>query len=62
MDADVVVFDPRTVADAGTYEEPNRISRGIVHVLVGGRAVVRHGILVEGSHPGQWLRSTGGIP
>jgi N-acyl-D-aspartate/D-glutamate deacylase len=37
MAADVVVFDPETVVDRATYQDPTAISEGIVHVLVNGQ-------------------------
>jgi N-acyl-D-aspartate/D-glutamate deacylase len=54
-DADIVVFDPETVADQATYEEPARPSTGFRYVLVGGVAVVDAGRLVETVHPGRAL-------
>jgi len=41
--ADIVVFDEKTVIDVGTYEDPHRYPRGIVHVLVNGQATVTNG-------------------
>ena len=41
--ADLVVFDPATVADRATYEEPHQTCSGIEHVLVNGRLVVEGG-------------------
>ena len=41
--ADVVVFDPRTIADRATYTEPHRYPVGIEDVFVSGRHVVRAG-------------------
>jgi N-acyl-D-amino-acid deacylase len=41
--ADVVVFDPLTVADAATFEQPHAYPRGIPYVLVRGVPVVRKG-------------------
>jgi len=41
--ADVVVFDPETVIDHATYEEPTRMSDGIVHVIVNGRMAWQDG-------------------
>jgi N-acyl-D-aspartate/D-glutamate deacylase len=54
-DADIVVFDPETVADQATYEEPGRPSTGFRYVLVGGVAVVDAGRLVETARPGKAL-------
>jgi N-acyl-D-amino-acid deacylase len=34
--ADITVFDPATVADAATYEDPHRLAVGVHYVLVGG--------------------------
>lgn len=45
--ADVVVFDPQTVRDVATYQEPHQYAVGISHVIVNGRVVVR-----EGEHTG----------
>ncbi len=41
--ADLVVFDPRRVADQATFEDPHRYATGIDHVLVNGRFVIRDG-------------------
>jgi N-acyl-D-amino-acid deacylase len=49
--ANVVVFDPDTVADRATFEEPAMFPDGIRDVLVGGEAVVREGRLT-GARPG----------
>jgi len=45
--ADLVVFDPRTVSDRATYEEPHQLSVGIEHVLVGGVEIWSHGRPLE---------------
>jgi N-acyl-D-aspartate/D-glutamate deacylase len=52
--ADVVVFDPDTVADRATYEQPLLAPDGISHVLVNGRAVVADGALTA-ERPGRVL-------
>ncbi len=39
--ADVVVFDPNTIGDRATYEDPHQISVGVKHVLVNGVEIVR---------------------
>ena len=57
MDADLTIFDPKTILDQATYSVPARTSAGIVHVLVKGIAVVRDGVLVDGVYPGEAIRS-----
>lgn len=52
-DADVTVFDPATVIDNATYENPYQASSGIVHVLVNGRFALRDGDLQTEVHAGQ---------
>ncbi|MGE4024370.1 amidohydrolase family protein [Mycolicibacterium sp.] len=56
-DADVVVFDPETVADNATYTETTRPSSGICHVIVHGEAVVSAGRLVLDALPGRPVRA-----
>jgi N-acyl-D-amino-acid deacylase len=41
--ADVVVFDPATVADQATFTDPHRYPTGIEWVLVNGQVVIRQG-------------------
>jgi N-acyl-D-amino-acid deacylase len=41
--ADVIVFDPKTIADMSTYEEPEKLSEGMRFVLVNGQAVIDNG-------------------
>ena len=53
--ADLVVFDPATVASLATYEEPRRFPVGIEHVIVNGTPVVRNGEHT-GALPGRALR------
>jgi N-acyl-D-aspartate/D-glutamate deacylase len=48
MAADLVVFDPQTVADRATFTDPFQYSVGIATVIVNGRVV-----LDEGRHTGQ---------
>ena len=56
--ADVLVFDPLTVADRATYEAPHRVSTGIEHVFVNGVAVLSDG-RHTGAMPGRPLRGPG---
>jgi N-acyl-D-amino-acid deacylase len=53
--ADVVVFDPASVADTADYETPAALPVGIPHVLVNGRFVVRDSA-ITGELPGRVLR------
>jgi N-acyl-D-amino-acid deacylase len=41
--ADVVVFDPETIADRATYDDGRRLAVGVDHVLVNGQPVLLHG-------------------
>ena len=52
MRANLVAFDPGAVADAGDYDDPARHPRGVVHVVVGGEAVVLDGV-ATGARPGR---------
>ncbi len=53
--ADVVVFDPETIADRATFEKPHHTSVGVQHVFVNGTAVVRDG-RHTGAKPGRIVR------
>jgi len=55
-DADLTIFDPATVADASTYEDPARYSIGIRYVLVNGVPVVSGGKLQDAT-PGRAVRA-----
>ena len=55
-DADITVFDPDTVIDNATFEEPAQASTGIVHVIVGGMFVVREATLLNDVLNGQAIR------
>ncbi|MBB6427259.1 amidohydrolase family protein [Sphingopyxis sp. JAI128] len=56
--ADVVVFDPATVADRSTFEEPHQYSVGVRDVFVNGVAVLRNGEH-SGATPGRAVRGAG---
>lgn len=56
--ADVVVFDPATVADMATYDDAARHPTGIPHVIVNGVVAVRDGV-ETGERPGRLLRHAG---
>ncbi len=52
--ADVVVFDPNTIADTATFTEPHQYPTGIPFVFVNGVAVVDNG-KITGAAPGKVL-------
>ena len=56
--ADVVVFDPRTIREMATYEEPQRLSVGMQWVFVNGQAAVADG-QPTGIMAGRGLRKRG---
>ena len=59
--ADIVVFDPSTVADRATYEQPHQYSVGIDTVIVNGVVTVRDG-QHTGAHAGRPLFGPGYKP
>jgi N-acyl-D-amino-acid deacylase len=58
--ADVVVFDPKTIADRATYEKPHQYAIGMRHVLVNGIPVLRDGEHT-GAKPGRALWGPGKV-
>ncbi len=56
--ADVVVFDPATIADRATYEQPHQYATGVVHVFVNGVQVLKDGEHT-GATPGRVVRGPG---
>jgi N-acyl-D-aspartate/D-glutamate deacylase len=54
MKADIVVFDPATVADKATFDKPHQYSVGFQHVIVNGKLVLRDG-KVTSERPGRVL-------
>ncbi len=58
MFADITVFNPATVIDRATFEDPHQPSVGIEYVLVNGQVVLREGQLTS-ARPGRGLRGPG---
>jgi N-acyl-D-amino-acid deacylase len=61
MWADLVVFDPATVRDVATFDDPNRLSEGMEYVLINGVPVIQEGKMT-GALPGKVLRGAGYVP
>jgi N-acyl-D-amino-acid deacylase len=60
MSADVVVFDPKTIADRATFEKPHQYAVGMKHVFVNGVQVIKDGEHT-GAKPGRALWGPGKI-
>ena len=58
MWADVVVFDPDTIRDVATFENPNQLSIGMQYVLVNGVLVIADGKMTN-ALPRRVLRGAG---
>ncbi len=56
--ADLVVFDPQTVTDRATFENPGQYATGVQYVVVNGTVVVDKGVHT-GAKPGRVLRHKG---
>jgi dihydroorotase/N-acyl-D-amino-acid deacylase len=61
MFADIVIFDPKTIADRATYDQPKQLSVGVRDVWVNGVQVLRDG-KHTGARPGRALRGPGYRP
>jgi len=55
FDADLILFDPDTISDEGTYQDPFREPVGVAYVLVNGRIAVDGGRFI-GTDSGRVLR------
>jgi N-acyl-D-aspartate/D-glutamate deacylase len=58
-DADIVVFDPQTIADRSTFEKPMEPSVGVHYLLVGGTPLIDEGKLVPDTYPGRAILGPG---
>src|SRR5712691_2981882 len=61
MYADIGVFDPATIHDVATFDNPNQLSQGMEYVLVNGVPVVDQSKMT-GALPGKVLRGPGYVP
>jgi N-acyl-D-aspartate/D-glutamate deacylase len=58
-DADIVVFDAKTISDRSTFEKPMEPSVGVRYLVVGGTLVVDEGKLVPDVFPGRAIVGPG---
>jgi N-acyl-D-aspartate/D-glutamate deacylase len=56
-DADIVVFNPDTILDRGTFEDPVQPPDGVKYVLVNGTVTVDDARLADGAAAGQAVRA-----
>jgi N-acyl-D-aspartate/D-glutamate deacylase len=56
-DADLTIFDPQTITDKSTFQEPAQYSEGIKFVIVNGVPIVKQGHLEPYLHPGRPVRA-----
>lgn len=56
--ADVVVFDPATIADTATFAQPQQLAMGVNHVWVNGVQVLKDG-QPTGATPGRFVKGPG---
>jgi len=61
LKADVIIFDPATIQDNATFEQPHQLSTGMRDVFVNGVAVLRDG-KHTGAKPGVVVRGAGYRP
>ncbi|MEO8192720.1 MAG: D-aminoacylase [Gemmatimonadales bacterium] len=58
MYADITVFDPVTIIDNSTFEQPQQLATGVIYVFVNGVAVLDDGRMTS-ALPGKALRGPG---
>ena len=54
--ADIVIFNPNTVIDTGTFEEPRQYPKGIIRVIVNGKTVVNEDKYEENMASGEIIK------
>src|ERR1700752_4768405 len=56
-DADLTIFDPQSITDQSTFQDPAKFAVGIKFVIVNGIPIVRDGQLQLGVFPGRSIRA-----
>ena len=54
MKADIAIFDPETVRDRATFEQPHQYAEGVTQVIVNGQVAFEDGKMTA-ARPGQVL-------
>ena len=57
LPADIVIFNPETIIDNSTFEQPNLFASGVIHVFVNGIPVLLDEEMT-GDAPGKFLKRT----
>jgi dihydroorotase/N-acyl-D-amino-acid deacylase len=61
MRADITIFDPATIRDVSTFDDPRHYATGIKHVFVNGKRILADGVMTA-ERPGRPLRGPGYRP
>ena len=61
LKADITIFDPATIRDVATFDDPKHYAVGVKHVIVNGRRVLADGALTS-ERPGRPLQGPGFRP
>lgn len=56
-DADLTVFDARSITDKSTFQDPAQYAEGIKFVVVNGVVIIKDGQLQSDVHPGRPVRA-----
>jgi N-acyl-D-glutamate deacylase len=56
MDADVVIFNPDTISDVGTYTASNQLALNVQSMLINNALAAADGKLIFDAAPGQPIR------
>src|SRR6185295_2632308 len=56
-DAALTIFDPQSITDRSTFQDPGKYAQGIRFVLVNGVLIVKEGQLQSNVYPGRPIRA-----
>lgn len=56
--ADIAIFDPDTIIDHATFDDPHQLATGMIHVWVNGQIVLENGVHT-GAMPGRFVKRAG---